>query len=233
MIAHRHPDRLAQGQASASGGRSARCHGWCARTGLLRAARWSESMAGVLIGAHAAASSRRERPVWRRKTSSRLGRARVRVCGRSPAPSSTRMSCGTAISPWSTYSRTRSSSLLASRTNGWLANGLEHVLDRAVDADRDDVTGDLPLQLVGRALGHDPTVVDDGQAVGQRIGFLEVVGRQEHGRPGSRAGARISSHMRARACGSRPGRRLVEEQDRAAGGRCQGRRRAGGVMPPE
>ena len=47
-------------------------------------------------GGHAAGSSRRERPVWRRKTSSRLGRASVRSCGARPAPSRSRMSCGTA-----------------------------------------------------------------------------------------------------------------------------------------
>ena len=113
------------------------------------------------------------------------------------------MSCGTATSPWSTYSRTSVAvgAGLADERLG--ADGLEHVLDGALDADRDDVTGDLALQLVGRALGHDRAVVDDRQPVGQRVGLLEVVGRQEDRRP-ALAQARISSHIRARACGSRP-----------------------------
>ena len=34
-------------------------------------------------------------------------------------------------------------------------DGLEDVLGRAVDAERDDVAGDLALELVGRALGDD------------------------------------------------------------------------------
>ena len=49
-----------------------------------------------------AASSRSERPVWRRKTSSRLGLLRAIDVGARPAASRLRRRCGTAVSPRST-----------------------------------------------------------------------------------------------------------------------------------
>ena len=83
-------------------------------------------------------------------------------------------------------------------------DGFEDVLGRAVDDEGDDVAGDLALQLVGRALGDDLAVVDDRQPVGQGVGLLEVVRGQEDGRAAGARRWRISSHIRARACGSRP-----------------------------
>ena len=85
-----------------------------------------------------------------------------------------------------------------------VADQVEDALASAVDAERDDVAGDLALELVGGALGHDLAVVDDRQPVAQRVGLLEVVGRQEDGRAVASRSSRISSHIRARACGSRP-----------------------------
>ena len=119
------------------------------------------------------------------------------------------------MSPWSTYSRT--SVVLAARLADERlgADGLEDVLDGAVDADRDDVAGDLALELVGRALGDDPAVVDDRQPVGQRVGLLEVVGREEDRRARLAQAADLVPHPGSRLR-VEAGRRLVEEQDRRA-----------------
>ena len=103
--------------------------------------------------------------------------------------------------------------ILAGRlAHEWLQpDGLEDAFRGAVDADRDDVAGDLPLELVGGALGHDLALVDDREAVGEGVGLLEVVGRQEDRRaqrsevadllPHAGAGLRVEAR-----------RRLVEEQ---------------------
>ena len=85
----------------------------------------------------------------------------------------------------------------------------------AVDAERDDVAGHLPLELVGGALGDDLAVVDDREAVGQGVGLLEVVGRQEDRRALLAEAADLVPHAGARLR-VEAGRRLVEEQDRRA-----------------
>ena len=72
-----HPDGLPDGQPRASGGRSARCHERVCIDGV--PLWWGGGRDGDDGGGHAAGSSRSERPVWRRKTSSRLGRASVIV----------------------------------------------------------------------------------------------------------------------------------------------------------
>ena len=150
-------------------------------------------------------SSRSERPVWRRKTSSRLGRCegdrrrraarrrRARGGGAGRPSRRGRRRAGRRRPRRSPRGRT-AGARTASRT----------LLGGAVDAERDDVAGDLALELVGRALGHDPAVVDDRQPVGERVGLLEVVGGQEDRRP-LRPEARGSRPTcRARACGSSP-----------------------------
>src|SRR5262249_9172114 len=48
------------------------------------------------------------------------------------------------------------------------------------DANGHDVSGNPALELVGRALGDDASVVDDREPVAQRVGFLEVVRGDEH-----------------------------------------------------
>jgi hypothetical protein len=52
-----------------------------------------------------------------------------------------------------------------------------------VDHHLDPVVADLGLQLVGRPTRDDPTVVDDGDGVGQLVGLLQVLGRQQERRP--------------------------------------------------
>ena len=48
-----------------------------------------------------------------------------------------------------------------------------------MQAEQDRVTGNLSLQVAGRALGDDPTVVHDHQAIAEHVGFLQVVGGEE------------------------------------------------------
>src|SRR5205814_1560455 len=66
-----------------------------------------------------AAVSRSERPVWRRKTSSRLGRCNSTVVSWRFALSSNRRIAGIATSPRSTYRWTEPFSSRASRTKAW------------------------------------------------------------------------------------------------------------------
>ena len=78
--------------------------------------------------------------------------------------------------------------------------------------DLDALAADLALQLVGGAAGDDPAVVDDGDVVGQLVGLLEVLRRQQQRRALARRAPRMTSHMPRRLRGSRPGGGLVEEQ---------------------
>ena len=77
---------------------------------------------------------------------------------------------------------------------------------------QDDVTGDLPLQLLGGALGDDLAVVDDGDAVAERVGLLEIVGGEEDGGAGFAQPADLVPHP-GPALGVEPGGRLVEEEE--------------------
>ena len=50
------------------------------------------------------------------------------------------------------------------------------------DDDLDALATDLGLQLIGRAPGDDLAVIDDRDHVGQLVGLLEVLGRQQQRR---------------------------------------------------
>ena len=82
-------------------------------------------------------------------------------------------------------------------------------------------------ELGGRALGHDPAVLDDRHAVGQRLGLLEVVGGEQHRLaelacsrahhvPGGRAARPGRSRWWARRGRSARGRRPAPAPGRAA-----------------
>src|SRR5688572_29161869 len=94
-----------------------------------------------------------------------------------------------------------------------VANGLQDGFGGPVDADGDDVPGDLALQLVGGAVSDDLAVVDDRQPVGQGVRLLDVMGRQEYGRARFAQTADLVPHPRSRL-GIEAGGRLVEEEDR-------------------
>ena len=105
------------------------------------------------------------------------------------------------------------------RASGLLAELLQDAGDRlrarAVGGNGlDRRPADLRLQLLGRALGDDVPVVDDPDPVGERVGLLEVLRREEDGHalvagePGD-LGPERASALRVEAR-----RRLVEEEDR-------------------
>ena len=105
------------------------------------------------------------------------------------------------------------------RASGLLAELLQDAGDRlrarAVGGNRlDRRPPDLRLQLLGGALGDDVPVVDDPDPVGERVGLLEVLRREEDGHalvagePGD-FGPESASALRVEAR-----RRLVEEEDR-------------------
>ena len=82
------------------------------------------------------------------------------------------------------------------------------------------------LQFLRRPLRNDPSVVDDHDVVGQLVGLLEVLGRQQHGDALAEQFADgLPDPLPRRRV--QPGRRLVQEQDRGTGH--QG---AGQVQPP-
>ena len=63
--------------------------------------------------------------------------------------------------------------------------------------------GDAPLELVRRALGDDPAAVEDRDPVGELVGLLQVLGREED-RHAVGGESRIASHIVRRPRGSRP-----------------------------
>ena len=91
---------------------------------------------------------------------------------------------------------------------------------------------DRRLELVGGALGDDPTAVDHGDPVGQLVGLVEVLGGQHDGRAGRDQVADRVPHL---AAGARveAGRRLVEEDQRRLGDQADAARSSRRRMPPE
>ena len=80
------------------------------------------------------------------------------------------------------------------------------------DDDLDPLAADLRLELVRGAAGDDLPVVDDRDRVGQLVGLLEVLGRQQEGRALADEAADDVPHAEP-AARVEPGRRLVEEQE--------------------
>ena len=80
------------------------------------------------------------------------------------------------------------------------------------DDDLDPLAADLRLELVGGAAGDDLPVVDDGDRVGQLVGLLEVLRRQQQRRALAHEVADDVPHPEP-AARVEPGRRLVQEQD--------------------
>ena len=80
-----------------------------------------------------------------------------------------------------------------------------------VDDDLHPCSTEVRLEFVGRAAGDDLAAVDDGDRVGQFVGLLEVLGRQQQGRALADQAADDLPHPEA-AARVEPGRGLVEEQ---------------------
>ena len=87
------------------------------------------------------------------------------------------------------------------------------LLRRVGGNDLDGRAADLGLQRGGSALCHDPAVIDDPDPVGEHVGLLEVLGREEDG---DAVVLREPAHLlpqRRPALDVEAGGRLVEEED--------------------
>ena len=87
--------------------------------------------------------------------------------------------------------------------------------------DLDGRLADLRLQLRRRALGDDPAVVDDPDAVGEHVGLLEVLRREEDGHALLAREPPDLVPERGAALRVEAGRRLVEEEDRRVVDQCE------------
>ena len=84
-----------------------------------------------------------------------------------------------------------------------------------LEVDLQPLAADAVLELVGRALGDHVSVVDHHDPVGQPVGLVEVLRRQQHGRAGRHA--RLDRLPQTEPADRvEAGRRLVEEQHRRA-----------------
>ena len=140
-------------------------------------------------GAHLASSS--VRPTWRRYTSSSDGLVTVAATTGTPADSSAASTSRIARAPC-VGPRPQGPALLG---QSWSAGsppalGAHRARRRPRRARRRPVAAQLALELVRRALGDHPAAVDDGQPVGEMVGLLQVVRRQQdgHARPRPPAG---------------------------------------------
>ncbi len=160
-------------------------------------------------------SSRSERPVIVRNTSSSVGRDRLIECSVMPASSSTRSSDGSASAPLTTFSRSAPSSDTAtSPTIGCRASSVARLVGGAVDRQRHHVARHLALELVRGAGGDGHAVVDDEHPVAQRVRLVQVVRGEEDG--GAEVGAQppdVLPQVRP-ALRVKPGGRLVQEDQR-------------------
>ena len=77
--------------------------------------------------------------------------------------------------------------------------------------DLDALSADPPLELVGGAVGDDVAVVDDDDVLGQLVGLLEVLRRQQQGRAVADEAADDVPHAQP-AAWVEPGGGLVEDE---------------------
>src|SRR6266545_5634330 len=79
--------------------------------------------------------------------------------------------------------------------------------------DLDGRTPDLRLQLGRRAFRDDPAVVDDHHAIGERVGLLQVLGREENRHPVLLSEALHLGPERQAALDVETRRRLIEKEN--------------------
>ena len=154
-------------------------------------------------------------PVRARKTSSRSG-----VCTVRPSTSTARRRAGRAAS------RSDRDAAVAGhpqRQRVVVARGRAERARRAASSSRgvgepqpDVAAGDEPLELVRRALGDEPAVVEHGDPVGELVGLLQVLGGEEDR---DAAGDELADDL-PHACGGCAGRgRWSARRGRSAAGR--------------
>ena len=126
------------------------------RSVFMRASSWCSDPGPGPVAPSRGSPSRSDRPVWRRNTSSRVGSDRLieRIPMRSA--SSSRISCGSAVPPSSTYSRSWPSSArelahvrLGSQHRRGRGSRSRGVARSCAQADHDGVAGDLRLSSRG------------------------------------------------------------------------------------
>ena len=146
-------------------------------------------------------------PVSCRNTSSRVGRRIPASCRRMPAPHRGRSTACSAAGP-SLHRRPRASAVEPrpaprARAGQDLVRGRRSVARRRQRRRSMRWPPIWRLELVGGALGDDPAVVDHGDVVGEPVGFLEVLGGEQHG---GAAGDQVldTSHSPSRLRGSSP-----------------------------
>ncbi len=158
--------------------------------------------------------SRRDRPVWRRNTSSRLGSDRPerpdRQAGLVEQPEQAGQG-GRAVAGVQPDRVARHAEVADGGLPGQLGGGLPGRVRVAGDED-DRVPRHLLLQRARGAFGDHRAVIDDHDAVAEHVGLVQVVRGQEHrGAPvpeGRGCGPQAGPVLRVEA-----GARLVQEQD--------------------
>ena len=200
----------------------------CAR---LRRATSSESSGER---AHAATSSEcvrvraRLAPVSVRKTSSSVCSRRCTSTASTPAASSARTTSTRRVRPRSGTTTRRASASSVGLAVGERAQRRGGGLDvgGGLDDDLEPLAADHRLQLRGRAVRDGAAVVEHDDVVGERVGLLEVLRRQQHRRP---ARDELADHVPELAPRARveAGRRLVEEEHGRVGDEARGE-----VEPP-
>ena len=89
------------------------------------------------------------------------------------------------------------------------------------------------LELGDRRVGDDRAALDQDDPLGERLGLLELVGREQERAAVAGVGADRRPRPRSRASRSSAGRRLVEHDELAGSRRTRARRRARRRSPPE
>ena len=187
---------------------------------------------------------RRAWPVSEMNTSSSVGRRSTMSSMPTPASSSRRTA--SAITPSCCAHRRAHDAVLDTRAGRRTAR--DSAGDRPLDvgASSSSVTSSrsppiCALELVRRALGDHAAVVDHDDLVGEPVGLVEVLGRQQHG--GALRDAALDRLPQAQAgCGG-PGRSSARRGTAPAGGRrarrpgraagaCRRSRSSPGAWPP-
>ena len=172
-------------------------------------------------------------PVSDRNTSSSVGSRNASEAGSSPSRSSARTTSIATARAVVRPSTRRCDRRVRRRTSPACraAPRARCALAASLEADLDDGRAEPGLELGRRALGDHVPVVDDDDVVGEAVGFLEVLRRQEQRSCRRATSSSITRQRSVRPCGSRP---VVGSSRKSTAGRCtsaaaRSRRRR---MPP-
>ena len=218
-------------RAAAGGGSTAAGAG--DRDGRLRCGEWSVVVMPPPSVESVVSSSVAPWPVRVRKTSSRLGRCRDSSVTRDAArrPAGRRVAASASSSVTGTVSSSRP--VACGSVAGDLGAGC-----RATSSSRAGSVGRTamrwppidPLEPVRGVVRDDPAVVDDADLVGERVGLVEVLRGQQHGRAVGDEPAHDVPHVLALGRVEAGGRLVEEDHGRAgrpgwrpgrAGGACR------------